>query len=83
MLKRYHLDFEEKPAGTLSYTLVFEDFSNYFVEQYNDSKLSFLTNRVKKISPQEFDHFSVNGQSLAELVSKKLKEISDNALDMH
>jgi len=78
VLKRYHLESEDKTTGTLSYTLVFEDASNYFVEQYNDSKLSFLTNRVKKIAPQEVDQYSVNGKSLSELVSKKLKEISDN-----
>ena len=60
------------------YTLVFEGSTDFFVEQFNDSVLSFLTGRVKKIRPAEFNGHVVNGVLLADLVEAKLREI-DNA----
>ena len=60
------------------YTLVFEDSTVFFVEQFNDSVLSFLTGRVKKIRPAEFGGHLINGVPLADVVEAKLKEI-DNA----
>lgn len=78
MEKRFYLDSDHRPEGTIWYTLVFENPTTYFVERFNDSVLSFLTGRVKKIRPSEFNGQTVNGVRLAELVETKLKEI-DNA----
>jgi hypothetical protein len=72
---RYYLDSINRPEGTIWLTLVLEDSANYFVEQFNDSTLSFLTGRVKKIKPADFDGHIVNGTPLAKLVEVKLSEI--------
>jgi len=79
MTTRYYLDAIHQPEGTTWFTLVFEDTTNYFVERFNDSTLSFLTGRVKKIRPSDFrDHF-VNNIPLAEVVEAKLREIDKAA----
>ena len=59
------------------FTLVLEDSMTFFVEQFNDSILSFLTGRVKKIFPADFNDHLVNGVPLAKLVDAKLKEIEN------
>jgi len=75
MAKRYHLDSIQTPSGTIWYTLVFESPSNYFVEQYNDTTLPFVKDRVRKIPQSEIPRCSVNSVPLNKLVEIKMKEI--------
>ena len=73
--QRFHLDSIDRPDGTTWYTLVFESPSSYFVEQYNDSKIAFIKDRIRKILPDEFHKCSVNGVVLSKLVDRQMKEI--------
>ena len=76
---RIYLDAIHRPEGTTWFTLVFKDSSTFFVEQFNDSILSFLTGRTKTIRPAEFEDYSINGTPLSRLVEAKLKEINNAA----
>jgi len=77
---RFYLDSMDRPDGTLWFTLVYENSTTFFVEQYNDSAFSFMTGRSKNIKPAEFPHYTVNGVPLVTLVDTKLKQISDAML---
>ena len=74
---RYHLDSIETTTGTIWLTLVCENPFRFFVEQYNDSKLSFLKDRLKVIQAGDLDRHGVNGISLATLVERKRRQIQD------
>lgn len=75
MIQRFYLDSIEERAGTISFTLVFESPSTYFVERYNDSRLSFMKERLKKIPWGEMGQYWVNGIQLNKLVKAKLQQI--------
>ncbi|HEU6448482.1 MAG TPA: hypothetical protein VFV23_08600 [Verrucomicrobiae bacterium] len=75
MQKRHHLDEINKPDGIIWFTLVFEDYTNFFVESYNDSNKPFIAERLKNISVRDFDKYEVNGVPLKKLVAAKLEEI--------
>jgi len=79
--KRYHLDTVEKPDGTRWLTLVYEDPFTFFVELYNDSRLSFLKDRLKVIRIGELGRHEFNGLPLWELVERKLREIESSRPD--
>ena len=76
---RFYLDSVNRPEGTIWFTLVLKDSSTFFVEQFSDSVLSFLTGRTKTIRPDDFGNYSINGKSLAEVVENKLREINTAA----
>ena len=70
---RFHLDSVSTKDGTLWFTLVIENPTNYFVELYNDSSQPFLTERTKIIKPIDFKNHQVNGVPLVKLVENTLK----------
>lgn len=75
MAIRYHLGSIEKPDGTIWLTLVYDGSFTFFVEWYNDSRLSFLKDRLKIIRPDELDRHEFDGIRLAELVERKLRQV--------
>jgi len=77
--QRFHLDSINRPDGTTWYTLVFDDSFNYFVEQYNETNLPIVKDRIRKILPDEMHKCSVNGVVLKKLVESKMKEILEAA----
>ncbi len=54
-----------------------EDPTNYFVEQYYDSKIRIVHDRTKRISRNELKNHTVNGIPLIMLVEIKLEEIAE------
>lgn len=75
MPHRYHLDSTEGNEGTIWFTLVFDNSTQFFVEKYNDSSRVFVKERFKKIYPDEFGGYQINSIPLGKLVASKLKEI--------
>lgn len=75
MAQRYHLEQEERQNGNIWFTLVFNNFADFYVERYNDSSMSFATDRIKKIRLKDFVKYTVNGVALKKLVATKLEEI--------
>jgi len=79
--KRYHLDSIEKPDGVIWLTLVYENPFIFFVEQYNDSNLSFLKERLRIIPPDEMARHEFDGVRLSEMVEQKLRQIESGLPD--
>jgi hypothetical protein len=77
--ERFHLDSVTTLEGTTWFTLVIEEPAKYFVEQYNDAKTAFATNRTKRILPSEFSKHWVNGIPLVMLIENKLGELVEDA----
>ena len=75
MAKRYHLKTVDGIDGTIWLTLVYEDPYHFFVEQYNDSRLSFLVDRLKIIRIDDLCRYEFEGVSLVDLVEQKLAQI--------
>lgn len=75
MAKRHHLKSVETADGTIWLTLVCEDPLNFFIEQYNDAKISFLKERLKIIRSNELGRHEINGVPLVKLVERELKQI--------
>jgi hypothetical protein len=74
MAKKYHLDSVAKADGTVSFTLVFEDPTRFFVEERHEPRLPDVEKIIKNIPPSEFGKHHVNGVSLIKLVAIKLGE---------
>jgi hypothetical protein len=79
MATRVHLGSVEKLDGTVWFTLVIDNLSTFYVEQYNDSRQPLIRERIKTINPAEFNHYEVNGTPLSTLVETKMKEIFEAA----
>jgi len=82
MSHRYPLAEVNKSDGTLWFTLVFEDYTNLFVERYNDSDRALLTTRIQNIPIKRFDRFKINGVPLKKLVAEKLEEIHTEEVEL-
>jgi hypothetical protein len=82
MAHRYPLAEVDKSDGTLWFTLVFEDYANLFVERYNDSDRSFMTDKIQNIPVKKFDRYKVNGIPLQRLVAAKLEEIHADEMEL-
>jgi len=82
MAHRYPLAEVNKSDGTLWFTLVFEDYANFFVERYNDSDRALVADRIKNIPVKKFDRYKVNGVPLKRLVAEKLEEIHAEEMEM-
>lgn len=76
MAELFHLGSIHEIDRTIVFTLVVENLSSYLVESYNDARLSFLKDRFKRIKPEDFWKYQVNGIPLKQLVAEKLKELS-------
>jgi hypothetical protein len=75
MTQRFYLGAMEEFSGMNTFTLVVESPSVYFVECYNDSRLSFIKERLKTIPSQATGKYRVNGVPLKKLVEAKFQEI--------
>lgn len=75
MTQRFHLGRETQARGIIWFTLVYENFANFYVERYNDLPIAFLIDRTKEIHLRDFDKYTVNGVSLEKLVAAKLGKI--------
>ena len=74
MAKKYHLDSVSGADGTTSFTLVFEDPKNFFVEERHEPRLPEVEKIIRNIPPSDFDKHHVNGVSLIKLVAVRLGE---------
>jgi len=80
VVERFHLDSVKDREGTIWFTLVMEDPTNYFVEQYNDSQFGTAQQRTMCISRDKLKNHNVNGIPLITLVENKLAEIAEAVL---
>lgn len=74
MSQRIYLGSVSTFEGTVWFTLVLENPTNYHVERYNDTAQAFMKDRLKIIQPHEFGQFHIDGKSLAKVVEEKLQE---------
>jgi hypothetical protein len=75
MAKRIHLDSVQQLVGTVAFTLVV-DSSDFYVEQYRDSRFSVLKGRMKVIRPASLKNYHIRGMPLSKLVDMKLSAIN-------
>lgn len=72
MAKRIYLGLVQMPQGNLTFTLVMQCATDYYVEQYDP--LQPPDERITVIHPADFGKYKINGQSLADLISAAFRE---------
>jgi hypothetical protein len=71
MIRKYHLTSKQET----DYTLIFDDDGKMLVNEYKDFEQPYKNPRSTNIPPDNFGNFMVEGQSLKDLVMKKLEHI--------
>jgi hypothetical protein len=71
MIRKYHLTSKWET----DYTLIFDDDGKMFVNEYKDFEQPYKKPRSTDISPENFANMKLEGQTLKELIVKKLEQI--------